>query len=151
MLDQLFLKKSISYGSVRLTFPLVWVQDYGGEKNSDDIIYTRYSSHTPPPQCPTGKIESSDSIPDSTVLGIFTGKLNAKPACSRWDRSRTDLSNCLSSDYGDPIVNRTVPLASRYYIFCPTSFFAPYKMTSLEIVRLYFDKGNVFNTHWISF
>ena len=42
-----------TYGSVRLIFPLAWVQDYGGEKKSDDIIYTRYSSHNPPPQCPT--------------------------------------------------------------------------------------------------
>ena len=32
---------------------LAGFKDYGGDKNSDDIIYTRYSSHTPPPQCPT--------------------------------------------------------------------------------------------------
>ena len=35
--------------------------------------------------------------------------MNAKPARSQLDRSQTHISQLFSSDYGDPIVNRTVP------------------------------------------
>ena len=35
--------------------------------------------------------------------------MNAKPARSQLDRSQTHISELFSPDYGDPIVNRTVP------------------------------------------
>ena len=124
-------------GSVRLIFPLAWVQDYGEEQKFRRYhIYMIFFSYpTPPMAHPTpqpllfggggrgggggargiggvgwgiGGVgyeknivyisihthmlvprlrweknwKSSDSISDSTVLGNFTGKLNAKPACS---------------------------------------------------------------------
>ena len=134
-----------------------------GNKNSHEIIYTRYSSHTPPPQCLTPppqphvlavgrgggggargvggvgwgiggvgyeknivyisihthmlvpglrwgknkKLSNSSSYP--TILNNSTGKMNQNSARSCLDRSQADISQFLSSDYGDPIINRTVP------------------------------------------
>jgi hypothetical protein len=40
------------YGIVRFIFPFGLCQDYGGEQNPEEVTYTRYSSHAPPPQCP---------------------------------------------------------------------------------------------------
>ena len=39
-------------GIVRLIFPFGLCQDCGRPKNPEEIIYTRYSSNTPPPNAP---------------------------------------------------------------------------------------------------
>ena len=41
--------------------------------------------------------------------------MNAKPARSQLDRSQTHISQFFSSDYGDPIVNRTVPNEAPFF------------------------------------
>ena len=88
--------------------PTCWGVGY--EKN---IVYIPIHTHMLVPRLRwETNWKSSDSISDSTVLGNFTGKLNAKPPCSWLNRSQTDLSLFFSSDYGDPIVFRTAPYVS---------------------------------------
>jgi hypothetical protein len=71
--------------------------------------------------------KSSDSFSYSTIFNNFTGKMNAKPARSQLDRSQTHISQFFSSDYGDPLINRTVPLGGAVLVndllrcFCFTS------------------------------
>ena len=66
----------------------------GGVGYEKNIVYISLHTHMLVPRLRWEKNwKSSDSISDSTVLGNLTGKLNAKPARSRRDRSRTDLSN----------------------------------------------------------
>ncbi len=87
----------------------------GYEKN---IVYIVIHTHVLVPGLRWEKNrKSSDSISYSTIFNNFTGKMNAKPARSQLDRSQTHISQFLFSDYGDPIVNRTVPYGT-CFVFC---------------------------------
>ena len=55
----------------------------GGVGYEKNIVYISIHTHMLVPRLRWEKNrKSSDSISDSTVLGNFTGKVNAKPACS---------------------------------------------------------------------
>ena len=83
---------------------------YWGVGYGKNIVYIVIHTHVLVPGLRWGKNrKSSDSIAYSTIFNNFTGKMNAKPARSQLDRSQTHISQFFSSDYGDPIINRTVP------------------------------------------
>ena len=88
-----------------------WAGHWGGRVLEEYRVYIDTYTHVGNKITVGKKWKSLDSISDSTVVGSFTGKLNAKPACSRLDTSgfQTDLPQFLFSVYGDPIVNRTMP------------------------------------------
>ena len=82
----------------------------GGLWYEKNIVYMVEHTHMLVPRLRwEKKWKSSDSISYSTIFNNFTGKMNAKPARSQLDRSQTHISQFFSSDYGDPIINRTVP------------------------------------------
>jgi hypothetical protein len=79
----------------------------GYEKN---IVYISIHTHMLVPglrwdkNC---KFSNSSSYP--TIFNNSTGKIDLNSARSRLDRSQTDIPQFFSSDYGDPLINRTVP------------------------------------------
>ena len=52
--------------------------------------------------------------PNSTFFNNFNGKLIGKSSRGCLNRSCTALSNFYSSDYGNPVINRTVPCFSNF-------------------------------------